>query len=202
MGVLVAGNVCATPIQVTVDTSSLAGTVANLAFDLIDGGPPPNSVTVFDFASDGTLGTTIVLTGDVTGALPGLVTIGDTTGFNEYLQDIALGTFLTFRFDTTGNPADIGAGSSADAFSFFLLDPQTGLSLVPTSDPTGAGSLLLYSIGELEPLQVFSESVQAIEVPSSAPEPGGLALVVAGLLGLGLTRAANNNNFAGRRLFL
>lgn|ERR1043166_7173299 len=197
MGVLVAGQVCASSIQVTVDTSSLSGSSADLAFDLLDGGPPANSVTISSFASDGTLGSTIALTGDVTGTLPGPVTIGDGSAFNEYFQDITLGNSLSFIFDTTGNPADIGAGSSADAFSFFLLDAQTGATLLgPDGFP-----LLLYSIGEVEPLQVFSESVQTSEVPASVPEPNTLALIFAGVLGLSLTRTAKNN-FARKLLFL
>ncbi|HTP45430.1 MAG TPA: NF038129 family PEP-CTERM protein [Casimicrobiaceae bacterium] len=189
MGVLIAGRVCASPIQVTVNTSSLSGSIANLAFDLLDGGPPPNSVTISSFASDGTLGSTILLTGEVTGTLPGSVTIGDSGVFNEYLQDTTLGSSLTFTFDTTGNTA--APGSSPDGFSFFLLDPETGASLIsPTADPTGNDALFLYAIGEPDPLQIYTDVVQATEVPSGAPEPGALALVMAGLLGLGFVRSA------------
>lgn len=186
VSVLIAGRICASPIEVTVDTSSLSGSIANLAFDLLDGGPPPNSVTISGFTG-GTLGSTIVLSGDVTGTLPGPITIGDSGGFNEYLQDITLGSSLSFRFDTTGNPAD--AASSPDGFSFLLLDPDTGTSLIsPTADPTGNDALFLYATGEADPLQIYTEVVQAAEVPSGAPEPGALALAMAGLLGLGLVR--------------
>jgi hypothetical protein len=196
LGVLVAGGASASPIQVTVDTSTLFGLTADLAFDLVDGGPPPNSVTISSFTSDGTLGSTIVLTGDVTGTLPGPVTIGDGSFVSEYRQDIKLGNSLSFILDTTGNPADVEAGSSADAFSLLLLDETGSTLLAPDGFP-----LLVYSIGEVEPLQVFSESVQISEVPSSAPEPGALELILAGLLGVALTRPTKNN-FGQQRSFL
>ncbi|MEP7162697.1 MAG: hypothetical protein ABI747_02940, partial [Candidatus Moraniibacteriota bacterium] len=80
----------ATPIQITVDTSSFAGTSAALALDLIDGGSPANSVTVSGFSTTGTLGLNSSI-GDVTGAFPGSVTLSDTSFFNEYLQNLTLG---------------------------------------------------------------------------------------------------------------
>ena len=205
---LFAGEVCASPIQITVDTSSLFGTAANLAFDFIDGGPPSNSVTIFGFTSDGTLGDACI-THDLVTCDPapkltdgtGIVTIDDSVfSFTEYRQTVTLGNSLSFRFDTTGNPADT---ETPDGFSFFLLSPDTGLSLIaldPILDPTGA--LFLYSIGVSDPPQpqVFTQLVQASEVPTGAPEPGALALAMAGLLGLGVVRAANNN-FMRHRLF-
>ena len=50
---------------VTVDTSTLAGTSAQIAFDFIDGGPPSNTVTISGFTTDGTLGNPVP-----TGAFP------------------------------------------------------------------------------------------------------------------------------------
>lgn len=46
----------AAPISVTVNTAALASSPAQLAFNLIDGGPRSNSVTISVFATDGTLG--------------------------------------------------------------------------------------------------------------------------------------------------
>ena len=91
---VLAGFLSATPayaslILVTVDTSALAGTQADLAFDLIDGGPPPNTVTLSEFTTGGTLGASSS-TGDVTGAFPGVVTLADTSFFSEYLQNETL----------------------------------------------------------------------------------------------------------------
>lgn len=111
-------------------------------------------MTIYDFSSDGTLGPASITHDFATVPAPDLtapVTFDDSgVFFNEYLQGITLGNSLSFRFDTTGNPAD--PGSLPDAFSFFILDDTATTSLISTSDPTNA--LFLYNIGEAGPLQV------------------------------------------------
>ena len=176
-------QVSAAPIKVTVTTSGLAGTSAALAFNLVDGGPPPNATTITSFATDGTLGSS-QSSGSVTGTLPGTVTLLDTGFFNEYLQFMTLGNEISFIFDTTGNaPAP---GSLPDAFSLFLLDATTLLPLVPTSDPTGADALLLYNIGDPDPLAVYSGDGFTIAVEPaqvvSAPETLVLMLTALAVL--------------------
>src|SRR5690348_5894551 len=81
----------AVPIQFSIDTSSLSGTSAQLAFDFIDGGPPPNTASVSGFATDGTLGA-VSTVGGVVGTLPNTVTLTDSAFFNEYLQALILGS--------------------------------------------------------------------------------------------------------------
>jgi hypothetical protein len=131
-------------ILVTVDTSALAGTQADLAFDLVDGGPPANLVTITKFATDGALGAAATK-GNVTGTLPGSVTLADTALLSEYRHAATLGKSLSFVINATGKAP--GAASFPDGFSFFLLDHATGLPLVTTSHPSGANALLLLSIG-------------------------------------------------------
>lgn len=170
------------PIPVTINTSLLAGTGAILAFDFVDGGPPGNTVAILNFNTDGTLGLVSTI-GDVSGTLPGQVTLGDASFFNEYAQAIVLVNFISFIFDATANIPD--SGSFPDAFSLFLLDPLTGLSLVTTSDPTGANALFLYSIGEPNPLALYASSQVTVSV-QTVPEPGGLVLVLTALAIAGL----------------
>ncbi len=198
MGVLIAGRVCASPIQVTVDTSGLSG-LGTVAFDFVDGGPPPNSVTISGFASDGTLDSACV-THDLFTCDPapkvtdGPVTLDDSVfPFTEYRQSITFGNSFSFLFDTTGKAAE--PGSQPDGFSLFLLDSDAVISLVETTDPGGA--LFVYAIGAADPLLVFTPLVQ---LPSAAPEPGALALCLAGLLALGLVLAAANNNSTRKSL--
>jgi|SRR5208282_2621089 len=164
--------------SVTVDTSGLLGTSADLAFDLINGGSASNTLTISDFSTDGTLGG-ISPTGEVSGTLPGIVTLMDSPSsfFNEYLTGITLGTTFSFEFDATEN----GPGPSGvpDAFSMFLLDPSTGLPLSTTSDPTGADSLLTINI-DGSPLDVYSNTVTAALVTPPVPTPETNTLLLLG----------------------
>lgn len=168
----------AAPITITVDTSALSGTPAQLAFDLVDGGPPANSVTISGFGTSGTLGASSS-TGDVVGNFPGSVVLSDTTFFNEYLQDITLGNTLSYTFDNSGLPAD--ATSFPDGFSFFLLDPTTGQSLASTSDPTGANALFLLGIGTRSGLAIYTGQNFSVSV-QGVPEPSSSILLLVGVL--------------------
>lgn len=175
------------PYQVTVDTTPLAATQMQLAFDFIDGGLPSNTVTASAFTTNGSLGVSSV-SGGVNGMLPGTVALTDTSFFNEYLQLITLGTSLSFVLDATTLGPDLG--SAPDSFSFFLLDPSTGFPLA-TDDPTGAGALLTLDIGGSATgvLRIFSTLggeaiVTAVPViPMPVPEPGTLLLLGSGLMG-------------------
>jgi len=168
---------------VSVDTSGLAGTSAQLAFDFIDGGSPSNTITISGFSTDGTLGG-VVPSGDVTGSLTGTVVLSDSSFFNEYLTDITLGSSFSFVFSATANGPD--ASSIPDAFSVFLLDPGTGLALFGTADPTGADSLVTFNIdgSPTGTLSVYSGSVTAGLPASGVPEPSMIWMLAIGLVAL------------------
>lgn len=177
-----AGMAAAAPFQVTVDTTPLEGMTGHLAFDLIDGGPPANTITIYDFASDGMLlATSIANTGGAAGTLPATVTLSDTDFFNEYLQAFKFGTILSFIFDSTGNPAE--AGSFPDTFSLFFLDDDALASLVSTAD--GSGALLAFDVGEanpFQPIQILSSiTVDIGPAVNGVPEPGVPGLLVLSL---------------------
>lgn len=186
--VIGAGPVAASVFDVTADTSVLSGMPGFLVFDFIDGGPPDNAVTLGPLTSDGTQGAASII-GNVTGTGPWKFSDAGPSAFNELQVPFnPIGTSLSFSFTTTDNPAD--PGSSPDAFSFFILGTDLVTSLVTTSDPTGADSIFLYNIGQgAQGLSVYTvnESGFSIEVtPGSAPapEPGSLALLVAGVVAL------------------
>jgi hypothetical protein len=156
----------AAPIQVTIDTTALSGTPAILAFDLIDGGAPANSVTVSGFATDGALGVSAAV-GDVTGTLPGTVVLSDTSFFNEYAHWMTLGTSFTFVLDGTAN--FLGSTAVPDSFALFLLDAATGLPLMATGDPTGANALLQNNIGTSDPIATYTPSVTTAPAAETPP---------------------------------
>jgi hypothetical protein len=130
--------------DVTIDTSALSATDSTLAFDFVSGGAFANKITIADFSTNGTLGANGPNSGSVTGAFPGTVTLSDASFFNEYLQSTTLGSKISFQLNATANGPT--SGSLPDTFSFFLLDPTAGHSLLTTSDPAGADSLFSLQI--------------------------------------------------------
>ena len=161
---------------VDIDTSALAGTQADLAFDLVDGdGLANTTVTIETFATDAVLGPASG-TSSVTGALPGLLSITDADFFNEALQSLSLGQFI--RFVINANSAN--AGPVADQLSLFLLGPG-GVPLYATTDPTGADALLALDLtASSTSVTVFDDATKVAAVP----EPATLVLLAAGCVGL------------------
>jgi hypothetical protein len=136
----------AIPVNVSINTAAISETSAFLAFDLFDfDGVSNNSTVVLAFSTDSTP-ESAATTGDVSGSLPGTVTISDTVGVGELLQGISLGSTLAFVLDLTTN----FAGGQPDSFSLFLLDPATSFSLVDTN-------LLGDALLLLAPLALFKD---------------------------------------------
>ena len=170
---LCGGAVMAVPYHVSIDTSALGIPSFLVAFDLIDGGPPSNSLSVTGFATDGTLGVATSI-GGVTGALPGGFTLADASFFSEYLQVVQSANALAFDFEASTNaPAP---GSAPDTFSFFLLDSQSGLPLFGTTDTTASDSLFTLEIdgrqsGQLTVFQPTTTGPTATWSVTGAPQP-------------------------------
>ena len=191
-------EVRATLIQVDIDTGAsglnIAGQNWDLAFDLTDGGNTvTNSVTISGFTGatlTGAAGYPMV-SGNVTGTLPGNVTLVD-TAFSEYLDNANLGTLLSFVLNITGNAPEQGA--FPDAFALFLVDPIDPTTTFPTSDPTGANALFQYTIGNDNQPELFCPvtvpgCITVTPVVVAVPEPAAIALVLAALLALTAARS-------------
>lgn len=170
---------------VTIDTTGLNGAAGDLVFDFISGGGPANTVTISGFASDGTLGA-VSPTGLVSGTLPGTVTISDdpvTFAFNEYLTGFTFGSAISFNLGVTQNAP--GVGFSPDELSVFFLAGDGVTSLIATSDPTAADSLMVVDLdgssdGAATAFSVSDPSgVNATIGPGAAsvPEPGNGAVL-------------------------
>jgi len=192
-------EVRATSIRIDINTAALGlnGSNWDLAFDLTRGAleTPTNTATVSGYAmTGGSLTGTPPLfpsSGNVTGNLPGNVTLdtGDPINpsfFNEYNVNANLGSLISFVLDLTDNKT---SGLDPDTFALFLVNPTTG-DTFPTADPTGA--FFVYSIGNANQPATFcpitAPCVVVSPVVVAAPEPGGLALVAAALLALGIVR--------------
>ncbi len=180
-------------LNVNIDTSSLSGTIGTMAFDFIDGdGTVNNTAKISSFFTDGSFDTSLASsTGDVSGLLISSLTLGDSGGFNEFLQPILLGNTLQFQLQLS----DL-FGSSAlvpDAFSFFLLDEFATLPLFSTTDLTGSDALFAVDLtGDGNGLLVYastnSRETWTVQAPSrTVPTPGTLLLVLIGVLSVTLS---------------
>jgi minor extracellular serine protease Vpr len=189
---VLATSAAAANILVSVNTAGLSGVSGDLLFEFEAGGGPANTASIQNFTG-GMLSGSPTKTGTVTGTLPGTTTFNDSaTADNEYLQNFKFGTSLTFNLFTTANSP---GGNSPDEFSLFLLQSNGMTSLITTSDPFGANTLLTYDIdgstnGVSTVYTVSSPSgVSATMTPvtTGTPEPGTISLLAAGfcfLIGL------------------
>lgn len=186
-----AGAAHATTFDVTVDSTSLKGSTAVLAFDFINGGPPDNTVNLSTVISNGTQGSTSIA-GNVTGTAPWTFSDSGNSLFNELLVTFdPMGSALSFSFTTTDNAPPLGP--FPDAFSFFVLDPLDLLPLITTNAPGGSGALFEFDItGQgIGGLSVFTpnEADFSMQVtPQGVPEPGSFALLCAGVVALSVRK--------------
>ena len=170
--------------QVTITTNPIQGQAGFAVFDFIQGAPIlNNTVTVSGFTSDAMLGS-FSTTGAVMGTLvPGPMTLSDSAFLSEFSQALTYGTKISFILSLTTNSS---MGGIPDEFSLFLED-STGTPY-PTSDPTGADSLLAIDItgSPLDPLVFTSDYaiITVTEVP--LPEPTGAGLTLSSLIILAL----------------
>jgi hypothetical protein len=150
-------------VGVTADTSALAGTAAQLEFDL--------------FGLDNLDGNNTALLAGPAVDPPVLLT--DAGGLGQLLQDAILGSSLQFTVDLS---SVFEPGSAQpDRFAFFVLDPATSFSLVDT-DLEGDALLLADLVGG--DLAIFAAAVTTPSVPlqvQAVPEASSLLLIALGL---------------------
>jgi len=178
--------------DVTVNTSSIAGTTGSLDFNF-NPGPlvtQAASLQILDFTSDGTLaGDCPCGTGDVAGQLPGTLTFDNGTAYNDYFDDFTFGTTLSFDVTFYGPAltAPNGTSTSGSTFAFSMFSDSLGTVPVLTSDTTdGYAAIINVNLdGSTTSVDYSSEATV-----SPVPEPGTLSLMT---LGIGLC-------FIGRRV--
>lgn len=98
----------ATAFQVTVDTSSINGSAGLIDFQF-NPGTGAATAELLSFSSvGGLLGGPLAPIGDVTGTLPGTVTIENSTGLNDYTEQFTFGSSFNFILDLQGDLAGSG----------------------------------------------------------------------------------------------
>lgn len=168
--------------EISVDTAGLSGSSGYLDFQFNPGNTSydSGSATITNFATDGGLTTGLPALsnlGDVTGALPGPVTINNTDATNEYTPAFTYGSFFDV-FVTLDVPVVSGTATGGSVFSLDVEDASNNplLGSFPALEinldaTTGAP-------------MITNDSGGAINV-AETPEPTTLALsgmILAGLV--------------------
>jgi len=203
-----AASAMAGPItyDVTVDTSTSSGVMGSLDFNF-NPGPlmtQAASLQILNFSSDGTLaGNCPCATGDVTGQLPATLTFDNGTAFNDYFDGFTFGSTLSFQVSLYGPALSSpdGISTSGSTFAFSLFSDAAGTTPALTTDTTD-GFAFTVDVNLDGSTTVNNFSTQTTVTPEggsgTAPEPGSLILMGAGLACLGVLRLPFAN---GRKLY-
>lgn len=198
-------------VDVSIDTSSLAGdTGSELFLELTGGGGDSgvgyNTVTTSPFVlGGGTAGTvdTANALGNVSGDMNSGVSLDDNgTQLSLFGQFLTPGTTLSFQMDLTTN---VNTGPTPDGLFLYLYDPN-GNPIDSTSDPSGFDSLLAVTFNSSTPVVTNFDSALLSVTPAAvaaAPEIdpssalGALTLLAGALAVLrGRRRSPQREGFA------
>lgn len=176
--------------DVTVNTTSIAGTAGSLDFQFNPGPLVTQAadVQILGFTSDGTLGASTP-TGDVTGTLPGTISFDNGAGFNDYFTGFTYGDTISFVVNLFGPAVTSpdGTSTSGSQFAFSMFSDSAGAIPVLTTDSVNGFALAgNINLDGTTTLTNFSSDLTV--TPVATPEPGTILLVFSGLAGLGLIK--------------
>lgn len=175
----------AAAIPIGIDTSSRVGTIATLSIALFDGDfTANNQATISNLQTvGGTFGPTTCSSSAGCDNVPPFV-LNDSNGFGEFLQELTLGSFLSFDLSFTNAfnsvvdaTSDLVIGELLDSANFRLFDTDLDApnAPVPYQDALFVADLA-------------SNRVIGAANLTTVPEPASLALMAAGLALLGAHR--------------
>jgi len=175
--------------EVTVNTSSIAGTAGSLDFNF-NPGPlvtQAASLQILGFSSDGTLAGSPTLTGDISGALPLTLTFDNGTAFNDYFEGFTYGTSLVFDVYLYGPALSSpdGTSTSGSTFAFSMFSNAAGTIPVLTTD-LADGFAFTVDVNLDGTTTVTNFSPETSITVSAVPEPGAWLLLGTALLGASL----------------
>ena len=172
--------------DVTVDTSSIAGTAGSLDLNF-NPGPlvtQAANLRILNFASNGTLPGSPSLTGDVSGALPGTLTFDNGTGFNDYFEGFTYGSTLSFDVMLYGPALSSpnGTATSGSTFAFSMFSDAAGTIPALTTDlVNGFAATIDVNLDGTTTVTNFSPQTSITVVP----EPSSVVLIATAIALMG-----------------
>lgn len=163
--------------RVTVDTSALASTEGylNFQFNPADLGAPAAEASILQWLGSTTLLDAPLIEGNVTGSLPGAVTMNNGTAFNDYFHAVQFGEAFSFVVEFSGNVSPSLLGTSF-ALALYAADGATPLL---TDDISG--SLVRFELSSAG-IDFLSNS-SAVQV-TPVPLPAAAWLLLSGMAAL------------------
>lgn len=197
LAIATASSAIAGPVvlAVTVDTSSLAGTVGSLDLNF---NPGPTSsqaayLTVSDFIAGTLAGGCPCGLGNVIGELPPGLTFDNGAALNDYFEGLTFGSLLSFNLNFSG-PALVapdGTSVSGSTFAFSLFSDAAGTTPALTTD-TLNGFAFTVDVNLDGGTSVTNNSSQT-SIETLTPEPATLLLSGLALATFALVRRARGS---------
>jgi len=188
MAGLLATAAHATSFVITVDTSSFSGMHGFIDLQFNPGDPTSQSatatITSFDALSGVLDNSSLQVTGDFTGVLPGQVTALNDTSFNNYFEGLTFGDSLSFVLTLSGPAIDNPNGTSLAGSTFGLGFYDINQSSILTNDASGfAGGVDIGLLGDTVPFTFpDAQNGPSVVTIQQTPEPSTFWLAVGSTL--------------------
>jgi hypothetical protein len=176
---------------VVVDTSAVNGQTGFLDFQFAPGDATTQAafITIDNFLTDGTLVGPPDVNGGASGELPGVLTIDNSTAFNDYFEQITFGLSFTFNLTLDGPALQTpnGTSNSGSTFGIGLFDSAQNPIL--TNDPNGFAGLVNVLLDGSTATTVFPSDANGgapVVQFVATPEPSTIAPSLLAALALAL----------------
>ena len=164
-----------------INTASVAGTTGSLDFNFQTGpfGALPATVQVERFLG-GLPSDLPERSGNVSGALPGTLALGNDGDYNDYFQTFAFGSLLSFDIVLSGPAVGMAApGTSGSTSSFSVFSDTGGTQPALSSNPDGFALTADINADGTTTLRNYTAPVTPV---SATPENPTALLVLTGMV--------------------